>query len=251
MKKIIPIILISLSSIFSLQGMPDSLYYRANEKFQDGEFENAIELYHQIILSGYESSTLYYNLGNAYFRSNKLGKARLYYEKALKLNPDNEDAKTNLNFMEGLLTDKFNDIPEIFFKKWINALKHLKNSDDWALISMLTFVIGFVLLSIYLLLRNTLIRKYSFFSSIVLIFISLLAFIFSWQQRKDETNPASAIVTEFMVNAKSTPSETGTDLFVLHEGAKVWIEDITGKWQEIRLSDGRKGWVPSESIGEI
>ena len=251
MKKIIPIILISLFSIFSLQGMPDSLYYRANEKFQNGEFENSIELYRKIILSGYESSTMYYNLGNAYFRSNKHGMARLYYEKALKLNPNNEDAKINLKFMEGLLTDKFDDIPEIFFKKWINVLIHSKNSDNWAIISMFTFVIGFVLLSIYLLLRNTLIRKISFFSSIVLIFVSLLAFVFSGQLRKEETNPSSAIVTEFMVNVKSTPRETGTDLFVLHEGAKVWIEDVAGKWQEIRLSDGRRGWVPSESIEEI
>jgi tetratricopeptide (TPR) repeat protein len=251
MKRIIPVLLMCLLSAGSLAGMPDSLYYRANEKYQAGEFETAIELYQQIIKDGYESSSVYFNLGNAYFRSNKLGKSRIYYEKALKSDPNNEDAITNLKYIEVLLVDKFDDIPELFLRKWVRSVIFLMNSDHWALISMITFVISLVMFSLYLFLRRIRIRKSGFYSGISLFFIALVAYVFSWQQYKVENLPSSAVVIESLVNVKSTPRETGTDLFVLHEGAKVWLEDIAGEWQEIKLSDGRKGWVPSTSIEDI
>jgi len=248
--------LIILTSVIILSGnafaeTPDSLYYQANEKYQEGKYEEAIELYQAVISAGYESSILYYNLGNACFRSNKLGISRLYYEKALKLEPYNEDAKGNLAFLENLLVDKFNDMPVFFLRKWTDSLVRLMNSDKWAMISMITFILAFCSFAIYLLLRQILIRKTGFYSGIVFLLISLLSFLFSWQQRKHEVIPESAVVIDYLVNVKSTPRETGTDLFVLHEGTKVWLEDMAADWREIRLSDGRKGWLPSSTIEAI
>jgi len=227
MKRILPLVLLFLM-VNSVEGIPDSLYYRANEKYQAGEYEKAIELYQEIITNGFESSVLYFNLGNAYFRSNKIGMSRLYYEKALKLDPDNEDASVNLNYISNLLVDKFETIPEIFLKRWLKSLISLMNSDNWAMLSMITFVLSLVSFSLYLLFSSLSIRKPGFFAGLIFLTISLISFGFSWKQHRYEVVPSSAIVTESFVNVKSTPRDTGTDLFVLHEGAKVWLEDIAG-----------------------
>lgn len=231
--------------------IPDSLYYKANEKYQEGRFEEAIQLYQSVIDRGYESPVLYYNLGNAFFRSNKLGKSRLYYEKALKLDPQMEDAWVNLALVENLLVDKFEEIPVFFLKRWYKSFIRLLTSNNWALISLISFIFAFMSFSIYLLVRQTGVRKTGFFSGLVFFMISLLTFMFSWQQKNNEILPQNAIVTEYLVNVKSAPRDTGTDLFVLHEGTKVWLEDSAADWMEIRLSDGRKGWLPSSSIEEI
>jgi tetratricopeptide (TPR) repeat protein len=250
-KRLIIIISLLIPFIPGIAAFRDSLYYAANDKYQEGKYEESIELYQKIISEGYESPSLYFNLGNAYFRSNKLGKSRTYYEKALKLDPNNEDVITNLEYLKKILVDKFEDIPELFLKTWIRSLISLRNSDQWALISMISFVFAAFLYSLYLLFRKRSLRKTGFYGGTSLLLIALLSFIFSWKQRNTEIIPSSAVVIDYLVNVKSTPSNTGTDLFVLHEGARVWLEDKAGEWQEIKLSDGRKGWLPSATIENI
>ena len=236
---------------YPVKANPDSLFNKANRLYQEGLYEEAIETYESVINAGYESATLYYNLGNAFFRSNKLGMARLYYEKTLKQNPADEDALTNIHYLEGLLSDRFEEVPVIFFKKWIKSMVLSFSSNQWAYGSMISFVLCILTIMIYLFFRRIAIRKTGFYSSIILLIISGITMTASYKQHQLVKNPDTAVVTDLSVNAKSSPRETGTGLFVLHEGAKVWLEDNTGGWQEIRLSDGRKGWVPSESIEVI
>jgi len=235
----------------SLFAQPDSLYFNANKLYQEARYEEAIEVYESVLVAGYESSTLYYNLGNASFRSNKFGKARLYYEKALKLNPSDEDAKSNLNHLQKLLADSFEEVPVIFYKKWFKSLLISLSSNQWAYISMLSFLLCSLALIGYLLLRHRSIRKIGFYTSIIVFFISIFCAFASWKQFTFIKTPEAAIVIDLSVNAKSAPRETGLGLFVLHEGAKVWLEDKAGGWWEIRLSDGRKAWVPESSIQTI
>jgi tetratricopeptide (TPR) repeat protein len=235
----------------SLIASPDSLFNKANSFYQNGQYEEAIESYRSVINAGMESSTLYYNLANAYFRSNKLGEARLFYEKSLKLNPSDEDAQVNIVYLEGLLADRFEEVPVIFYKKWINSMFLFLNSNQWAYASMIFFAVSILSVVIYLLMQNTLLRKTGFYFAILFLVLCILSMTASWKLHNLLKNPETAVVTELSVNVKSAPRETGTGLFVLHEGAKVWLEDKTGGWQEIRLSDGRKGWVPDESIKPI
>lgn len=230
---------------------PDSLYFNANKLYQEGKYEEAIEKYESVLVAGYESSSLYYNLANASFRSNKFGKARLYYEKSLKLNPSDEDAKANLNHLQTLLADSFEELPVIFYKKWYKSLLISLSSNQWAYISMLSFFISSMALIAFLLLRQRSIRKIGFYASISLLLISIFCAFASWKQYNFIKTPEAAIVIDLSVNAKSAPRETGMGLFVLHEGAKVWLEDRAGGWWEIRLSDGRKAWVPESSIQTI
>lgn len=234
-----------------LAASPDTAFFRANSLYQEGKYEDAIDAYNSVIKSGFESPGLYYNLANAYFRSNKLGKSRLYYEKALKINPSDEDAQANLSYLESLLADKFEEVPVIFYKKWIKSFMLSFNSNQWALFSMISFILSAVSVVIYLLFSNITLRKTGFFAALLFFVLSVLSFAFSRNQYHLNHNPDSAVVTDLSVNAKSAPRETGTGLFVLHEGAKVWLEDEAGGWQEIRLSDGRKGWVPVSSIEPI
>jgi tetratricopeptide (TPR) repeat protein len=229
----------------------DSLYNRANIFYQESRYEEAIELYKSIIVAGFESPSLYFNLGNACFKSNKLGEARLYYEKTLKLDPKDEDAQGNILYLEKLLADRFEEVPVIFYKKWIKSLVYSRSSNQWAYFSMLTFLFSILAILTYLFFRQTSMRKTGFYSAIVFLIISLSAMTASWKQNKLLRNPDSAVVIELSVNVRSAPHETGTGLFILHEGAKVWLEDKTTDWQEIRLVDGRKGWLPATSIEKI
>jgi tetratricopeptide (TPR) repeat protein len=243
-------ILFSLFLCTSLAAQ-DSLYYKANDLYGEGRYEEAAESYEKLLVAGKESAALYYNLGNSYFRSNKLGKARLYFEKALKLNPGDEDSEANLKYLLELLPDRFDEVPVIFYKKWISSAIAALSSNQWAYISIVTFVLALLAVLSYLFFKNISFRKAGFFSFLGLIFISMISFAASWKQYKLIRSPESAIITDLMVNAKSAPHESGTGLFVLHEGAKVYLEDKTGGWQEIRLTDGRKGWVPVESLESI
>jgi tetratricopeptide (TPR) repeat protein len=251
MREILVLNLFLFVAIVPAKASPDSLFNKGNKLYQDGLYEEAIVSYGSVINEGFESDALYYNLANACFRSNKLGKARLYYEKSLKLNPSNEDAQENISYLEGLLADKFEEVPVIFFKKWIKSMVISRSSNQWAYASMLSFVLCILAILAYLLIRTRAIRKIGFYSSILFLFLSLSSMAASWKQHLLIRNPDAAVVTDLSVNAKSAPRETGTGLFILHEGAKVWLEDKTGGWQEIRLSDGRKGWVPAESIEAI
>ncbi len=245
------VLLVMLIAGFHLHAAPDSLYYNANKLYQEGRFEESITTYDSIVSSGFESSSLYFNLGNAYFRSNKLGKARLYYEKSLKLNPGDEDAKANLAYLETLLADRFEEVPELFLKKWIRNIVSSLSPDQWSFISIISFLLSVGAILIYLLFRRISVRKTGFFSSVFLLLISISGFFASARQNKLVKNPDSAVVTDLSVSVKSSPRETGTGLFILHEGTKVWLEDNTAGWREIRLSDGRKGWLPEESIEVI
>ncbi|MCB9000063.1 MAG: tetratricopeptide repeat protein [Bacteroidales bacterium] len=251
MKKLFIIISIIALQHIPLKAVSDSLYNEGNRLYQQGLYEESIDKYKSLVDSGYESANLYYNLGNAYFRSNKLGKARLYYEKALKIFPADEDALANNTYLKSLLADRFEEVPMVFYKKWFKSLILSYSSNQWAYLSVFTFLMSVISALVYFFFRRAPVRKAGFYSAAVLLFISVLSFGASWKQYRLIRYPDSAIVIDLSVNVNSSPRETGTGLFILHEGAKVWLEDKAGNWQEIRLSDGRKGWVPEESIEVI
>ena len=229
----------------SFAASPDSLYNKASELYKSSAYEDAIVLYRQIDSLGYVSSDLYYNTANAFFRSNKLGKARLYYEKALKLNPADEDIKNNLKFTETFLTDRFEEVPVLFFVRWYQDLVSLFNSNDWAKLSILTFFLSLSGFLLYVFVHGNFLRRVGFYLGITAILIAVLSLFFSIQQNRESN---AAIIMSPSVNVKSAPRSSGKDLFILHEGAKVWVNSELDDWKEIRISDGRKGWAPAGII---
>ena len=222
-----------------------------NKYFTEGEFEKAIQVYEKILDSGFEAADLYYNLGNAYFKSNKLNYAILNYERAILLSPNDEDIQHNLELTRTFTVDKIDNLPRLFIRQWHYEFVQLFSTDFWALFSIITFITFLMLFSLYLYIDVFRVKKFSFWLSIVFLFISVSAFVFSYHHKEIVTNHNAAIVFSPVVMVKSSPDETGTNLFVIHEGIKVSVVDSLGNWTEIKLNDGNKGWLLTSAIARI
>jgi len=229
----------------------NTLIDSANLHYSKGRYEKAIQAYEKVLAQGKESAGIYYNLGNAYYKTHNLAPAILNYERAKLREPDNEDIQYNLELARKQVTDKIEAIPEFFLTRWFRQFVDLYSSDFWAYLSMGTFLIFLVLFSVYLYSNRLGLKKSSFWISIFAVAISVMSFAFSLQQKKDILDSGKAIVFSSNVTVKSSPAQSGTDLFVLHEGTKVSIEQKVGEWYEIKLSDGSKGWLEENHIEPI
>lgn len=219
--------------------------------YNNSQFERAIAAYEQIVANGYESEALYFNLGNAYYKSNKVPQAIVNYERALKLNPNDEDIQFNLQLANTHVVDKIDVLPEFFLTSWWNRFIQLFSSNEWAYASMAAFVLGLVLLLIFFLSGKVVARKVSFWLAVLLIISSVFTFNFSRKQKWMAQNEPEAIIMTPSVVVKSSPSDNGTELFLIHEGLKVKVSDKLGDWREIKMSDGNKGWIKESDLEVI
>jgi hypothetical protein len=201
--------------------------------------------------TGLRSATLDYNIGNASFKLNNVPGAILFYERALLLKPGDEDIQYNLQIAKTLVVDKFIEIPELFFVRWYNFISLTLSTNVWAKISIISFILFLAALSAYIYSKTYRFKVAGFWLAIFLLFLSVCSFSSSVRNKNLIYHNPKAIIFSPLVNGKSSPDNSGTDLFVIHEGTKVTIEDEVGGWYEIRLSDGNKGWVPSNSIEKI
>jgi tetratricopeptide (TPR) repeat protein len=226
-----------------------------NEKFEQGvkyyssgSYKEAADTWTEIYNTGYRSANLNYNLANAYFKLQNIPSAILFYERAYLLDPTNEDINYNLQIARTLIVDRFQEIPELFFVRWYNLISLLLSSNKWALISISAFILCLISLSLYIYSTRYLHKVTGFWIAVFLIALSGSSLVFSIRNKNLVYNSHSAIIFSPAVSGKSSPDSSGTDLFVLHEGTKVSVEDEVGEWYEIRLSDGNKGWVPSNCL---
>lgn len=230
---------------------PDSLFFKANDKYNAEEYEAAIEVYMNILDAGFESAALYYNLGNSYFKIQDIPSAILYFEKAKKLNPDDEDLDFNLKVARMQVLDKIEPLPELFFKTWWRNLISLFHSDIWTKFSIGFFILFFILFSFYLLSGFTRIRKLSFYTGLFVLVLSVFTFVLASQKFKLEKNLKEAIVFTPTITVKSSPNQNSVDLFVIHEGSKVQVIDEVGEWYKIRIANGSIGWLPLKTLKPI
>jgi hypothetical protein len=251
MKKIL-FFIVSITSVLYLNAQEtDNLLEKANSLFIDGKYQEASETYENILKLGYESSDLYYNLGNAYYKQNVISQSILNYEKALLLAPNDDDIKYNLELCNRLVIDQIETLPVFFITGWIQKLKNLFSSDLWAAISIVLFTLALTFISFYFYSKGISFKKLSFWLGFVLAVFSSISFVFSNQQKNTIISGKTAIVLSPSVTVKSSPDASGTDLFVIHEGTKVSIDDNISEWSEIKLSDGSKGWIKLEDLGII
>lgn len=222
----------------------DSAYIR-------GQYQQAIKDYEMLLKQG-ASADLYYNLGNAYYRSENITRAVLNYERALLLSPGDRDVRFNLQIARAKTIDKIVPESELFFFTWYRSLVSLMSVDAWAWTALIALALLIVLLLVYLFSDLIWLRKVGFFGGFVLLILFALSNLFAWQQKQDLLFRKGAIVISPSVTVKSTPAKNGTDLFILHEGTKVSITDGTMKgWMGIRIADGKEGWIESNMIEEI
>ncbi len=227
------------------------LISEANAHYAKNEFDNAILKYRQVIDSGHINSGLYFNLANAYYKTHNIKNAILYYERAKLLNPGDKDIDTNLELARSQTFDKIEAIPGVFFITWFKWLQNRLSKDTWALVSVISFILGLFLFLFYLLTTNLLVKKAAFWFGSGILILAVIAFVFGYQLNKLETTRDKAIIFSSTVIAKSSPSGTGTNLFIIHEGTKVEILDKIGNWNEIRISDGNRGWIKDTDMEVI
>ena len=218
------------------------------EYYSASRYQEALKEWTDLYNTGYRSATLNYNIGNAYFKLNNVPGAVLFYARAHLLTPADSNIHYNLQIAKSLVVDKFEAIPELFFVRWYNFLSLLAPSNQWAVISIVTFVTFLILLSVYIYSSVYRIKVICFWAACLLFVVSLSSFGFAQRNKTLVYDSRRAVIFAPQVNGKSSPDASGTDLFVLHEGSVVSIEDNVGEWYEIRLSDGNKGWVPTISL---
>ncbi|WP_033148770.1 BatD family protein [Prevotella sp. P6B1] len=223
----------------------------ADSAYVNGNYQEAIKGYESLLKNG-ASAEIYYNLGNAYYRTENITRAVLNYERALLLSPGDGDIRFNLQIARSKTIDKIVPESEMFFVTWYRSLVNLMSVDGWARTALVALVLVIGLFLVYLFSVRVWMQKVGFFGGFALLALFVVSNIFAWQQRQQLLYRQSAIVVAPSVTVKSTPAQNGTDLFILHEGSKVVITDSSMKnWREIRLADGKKGWLESKKIEMI
>jgi tetratricopeptide (TPR) repeat protein len=223
-------------------------FYQGVTYFTAGSYKEALQIWTDIYNTGYRSANLDYNIGNAYFKLNNIPSAILFYERAYLLKPADENINYNLQIARTLIVDRFQEIPELFFIKWYNFVSLFLSTNTWAKISITSFIIFLLLLSLYFYSSRYRHKVIGFWLGVFFIVLSLTSLAFTIRNKSLVYDSHKAIISSPIVNGKSSPDKSGNDIFVLHEGTKVTVEYEVGEWSEIRLSDGNKGWVPLNSI---
>lgn len=224
---------------------------QANEAYKAGNYALADSLYTNVMLKEGTSYALYYNLGNAKYKQGEIAYAILYYEKALKIKPDYEDAKYNLDMAKSQTVDKIETMEKFVLSEWNQSIQNGTSSNGWAKWSIFAFILTLILAGLYIFSKKVLIKKIAFFSAILTLVFSIVSFGYAKAQNNATTKDESAIIIAPTVTGKSTPDESGTDLFVLHEGTKVRIKSKLGDWIEIQMEDGNTGWISSKKLEVI
>ena len=248
MRRLFTFLLLFLSYQFSPVTCGAVTKADADSAYVQGNYQKAIELYSTLLKEG-QSADIYYNLGNAYYRTEEITQAILAYERALLLSPGDADIRFNLQLARTKTIDKMVPQSEFFVVTWYRSLVNQMSVDGWAYTSLVLLALTIILSLLYLFSSPVWLRKVGFFGGLLTLLFFVLANLFAWQQKQTLMHRDGAIVTGSAVSVKSTPAASGTDLFILHEGTKVIVTDDTmSDWREIRMPDGKVGWVETTQI---
>jgi tetratricopeptide (TPR) repeat protein len=237
------ILFILFTSILNAQDLDDR-FSAANKAYADEDYQLAIGLYSKILEEGIESGELFFNLGNAYYKTNSLGRAILYYEKARKYIEGDPALEQNLKLVQLRIVDKIDPVPALFIIEWWDQLIHVFSLDIWLWLSLAIFSIFALLIVGQLLSSRRVFYQLIWATSFlfVLILIITLSVIYEFETTK------FGVILDEKVSVVSEPDLGGTEVFILHEGTKVKINRILDNWLEISIPDGKTGWLEQISL---
>jgi len=249
MKKLLYILLFFVSCIGFAQN--ENLFNQGKELYKNGKYQQAINSWKKILDNGEHSAPLYFNLGNAAYKLNKIGPSIYYYEKALQLAPNDSDIKNNLAFAQNAKIDSIEPLPKSVFSKWYASIANLFSFNGWAVLAV-SFSIALVVLFLLYYFAVGERRKRLLFSGATLAGIFLIAALsMAFLTFNDYTNQQSAIIFASEIEIKTEPTLGSNVAFVLHEGTKVEIEAQDGNWYKISLADGKDGWIPATELKQL
>ena len=190
-------------------------------------------------------------MANAYFKQGDTAHAILYYHRALRLDPSDEDVRHNLEYAEQSTKDIIDEIPEFFLTTWMRSLRDMMTGNAWTILSLLMLALSLVAALVYLLAQRLSMRKMGFYLMAVggVLFVVTTAFAVS--ARGVVMSESEAVIMSSSVSIKSSPDRSSTELFVLHEGTTVETGDEVDGWIEVRIADGRKGWIEKSRLEHI
>ncbi|MFI3283309.1 MAG: tetratricopeptide repeat protein [Rikenellaceae bacterium] len=229
----------------------EELWAEGNNAYINGNYTKAVGLYKKIEAQGLASVALYYNLGNGYFKLGDTAKSLLYLHRALKLDPSDADTKYNIEVVQANTKDNIEAIPQFIFVEWTEIVSSSLSIVGWSVISLVAWIGVLTFLIIFLLSKQLSRRKMGFYGVVVSAVIMFVSTSYALGERKEIVNNHEAIVMTQSLSAKSSPTTTSTDLFVLHAGTKVEVISSLEGWSKIVIADGRQGWVESKLLEVI
>ena len=248
MKNILYILLFFLSFSYAQN---KSIFENANSLYNNENYNDAILEYERILSSGEHSAAVYFNLGNAYYKLNQIGQSIYYYEKALQLEPENEDVLTNLAFANNMRIDKIEVIPTTGFSKMFSSIVNTMFFDTWAVLAVFFMVLFIVAFVFYTQSKFTNRKRYFFITAMFTLFFSILSLAFAYKQEAELIKKKYAIVFAEESQVKTEPKLNSTEAFELHEGTKVKVLDVFEDWTKIKLTNGSTGWIISKDIKQL
>lgn len=247
MNKIIVILFLLISGISSAQ-TANVLFENANTLYKEGKYQQAIEIYEQIESKKEVSSELYYNLANAYYKLNKVAPSIYNYEKALQLNPLNEDAQNNLIIANRLTLDRIEELPKSVFQKINENMLQKLTYNSWAVITVLLSFLAATLFLLFYFSYTPSKKRFYFTTSVLSFLILAITLTITFTQYNQTTKTVEGIIFTEEVEVKNAPTKDANEVFTLHEGTKVNVLDTVDSWKKIKLVDGKIGWVKKSSI---
>lgn len=223
----------------------------ANHLYKVGDYKESIALYDSVLHQGYSGASLFYNLGNAYYRTGNFGMSILNYEKALQITPGDEDILHNLAVANSKIVDKVDIVPKFFLFTWWEAFESLLTPKGWKVELFIFYLLLLISSGLFFTAKKVMMKKYSFFSGIMFLSFFLLSLALYTTKQNQLSTVKYGVVLNQVVNVKSSPDAKSSDAFILHEGIKVKVEDNLEGWAKIRLTDGKIGWLESHTIGII
>jgi len=215
-------------------------YYRAEE------YAKAASAFSNVADAGIRNGKLFYNLGNAYLKNGQLGHAVLWYERALRLIPDDPDLKFNHEYALSLIKDEPDDGNLPIFRV-LFFWKHLLSATtiQWAGIMLNLFA---VLMLIIQVVRK---KKKANTPAYLLLMLAGIFILTAFYNYYETAYIKEAVILPGQVSVRSGLTENSTELFVLHTGTKVKIEKENKAFFRIFFSDGKIGWIKKSDAGII
>jgi len=240
-------------STFSLkaQAPVSPLFEEGNTAYNNGDFFKAVTLYEQTLLTGKHSASLYFNLGNAYYRLNKVAESIYNYEKARQLDPENEDFKVNSAFAQNMTIDAIEPLPESQLSQVQNSLYAIASASIWSKIVVLFVWLFAIFFSIYLLNKTIKLKRLFFVLSLFSLILFLSSFTIKFFANAEQENKKYAIIFSNEINIWSEPNLRAEIQFTLHEGTKVELLDSLDEWEKIRIANGSEGWIKNASLKSL
>jgi tetratricopeptide (TPR) repeat protein len=227
---------------------PQEVFQRAEELYQEGRYQQAVEQYEALLAQGIEDGAIYYNLGNAYFKSGRVGPAILNYERALRAMPGDEDTEANLAFANELIVDVVQRPPMPSYVAWAVDLYHALDPDFCAALLSLSFVLGGIATSILILGIWPRFRTPAIYTLVAVGAVTLLSATVLTAKVHSSGESEEAIALAQSIEVRSGPGETNPQLAEIHEGLKVSVLGGREGWLQVRLPNGLTGWVQETDV---